>query len=333
MTDETKVVEQVAEVTKKVGTMTKLHRALGKVTLGVNKNAPAILTASGIVLMGAAVYTSYKSRTKVEKIVEDVEQRQDLFTAYTKFKERDESEDSEGLTLKEHALFDDLKKMDDAGKLEVGRYEYARRVTGAIAVPLSLLVLSTTAISSSYIIQNRRMQGLATALAGVVAERTYFRNKFEQDYGREELEKFETTETKEVTTTNAKGKEVTTKTQVRATTPFNSLSGRWFADSTEFTSDDHAYNLEFLRTKQRKLENTLMERGYLTFNEVLDNLGFDRVKGGGDLGYNTGSDFALEFQTTNFESTDDIIPQIYVRWTHPVSIYHDVDYNGGRYSI
>lgn len=327
------VVEVAAEeVTKKVGTMTKLSRAVGKVTFLTQKHAPLILTAAGIVGIGASVYTMYKARPKIEAIVDDVENRQELLDRLNELNVMVKS----GTPMTE-AQFEMHKTLIDENAkepFEVKRSEMIRRYAGALALPISLAVLSSTAIGASYVIMNKRLSGLATALAVTTAEHKYLESKVSKKYGEEELHKLETVEEEEYTETNSKGKEVTKKREVRANTAYNSLSGRWFADSDEYASDSHDMNMTFLRNKSRQLDEELFRKGYLSLNRALSVLGFPLAKGGSELGWNTQSGFALDFQTTNFNetATGEIIPQVYVRWNRPISIFNDIDLNGGQYS-
>lgn len=335
MAKEVKTVEIVeaakdvtSEVTRKVGVMTKLSRAVGKVSFEVSKNAPLILTAAGIVGVGATAYTAYKSRAKIETILDDVETRQKLQEKLGEL----EAKDAEGeiSSLGEQTALEDLRKENAERPFEMKRSELVLRLTGAMALPIFLGVASASAIGASYVIQNRRLVGMATALAASAAERKLFKDRFVKKYSEEEYNKIETEEEQEVITTDAKGKEKKEVKKVRAT-KFNNLNGRWFADSNDYYADDHQYNLTNLRNVKSQIENRLFEAGYISYNRVMDLLGFDRIKGGAELGWNTASGFDMNFQTTNFEEGDQLTPQIYIRWTHPISIYHDVEYTG-RYS-
>lgn len=328
MTEAKKTVEVVAEtgeIVRKVTPMVKLHRAVSKVTFEVSKHSPLILTGLGIVGLGATAYYAYKSRDKINIIVSDVEEKQEMQERLETLRSYPELNDEEAQE------FEMLADTELRGDLDVDKYKYARDLIAATALPITLGVLSATAIGGSYLIQNRRIAGLAGALATTTAEHKYLRDRMEKKYGKEEVERLETVEEKEVTYTDSKGKEKTKKIDVQVPTPVGSMSGRWYADSNEYFADDHQYNLDNLRTVQRALEQKLFVNGFLRFNQVMDALGFDRIKGGEEFGWNTQTGFDMSFQTTNFETTEDIIPQIYVRWTRPISIYHDVEYTG-RYS-
>ena len=334
MTEAQKTVEVVAEtgeIVRKVTPMVKMQRAIGKVTFQVSKHSPLILTGLGIAGLGATAYYAYKSRDKINNIVTHVEIKQDRAARLEEY--RNSIANGETLDKRDSEDLKMLNDMESNGELDIDKALYIRDLAAAVALPITLGVLSATAIGGSYLIQNRRIAGLAGALATSTAEHKYLRDRMEKKYGKEEVERLETVEEKEVKYTDAKGKEKTKKIEVQAQTPANSMSGRWFADSNEYTADDHQYNLEFLRSVQRKLDTKIFQRGYLRFNEVMDALGLDRIKSGEEFGWNTATGFELNFQTSNFETTDDIIPQIYIRWTRPISIYHDVDYSGGQYSM
>lgn len=332
MTEANKTVEVVAEtgeIVRKVTPMVKLHRAVSKVTFEVSKHSPLILTGLGIVGLGATAYYAYKSRDKINNIVTHVEIKQDRAARLEEY--GDIIANGGTLSKEDSKDLEMLNDMESKGELDIDKALYIRDLAAAVALPITLGVLSATAIGGSYLIQNRRIAGLAGALATTTAEHKYLRDRMEKKYGKEEVERLETVEEKEVTYTDSKGKEKTKKIDVQVPTPVGSMSGRWYADSNEYFADDHQYNLDNLRTVQRALEQKLFVNGFLRFNQVMDALGFDRIKGGEEFGWNSQTGFDMSFQTTNFETTEDIIPQIYVRWTRPISIYHDVEYTG-RYS-
>lgn len=323
------VKDVTEEVTRKVGVMGKLAQVTSKVTFQVSKNAPLILTAAGIVGVGVTAYAAYKSRAKVEHILDDVEERKNNEEHLIELEQK--QVDGEIKDLGEQSLLEELREKNTLSPFYISKAEVGLRLAGAVALPVVLGTASVTAIGMSYVIQNRRLAGLATALAATAAERKMFKDRFVKKYGEDEYNSLETEEEVEVTTTDAKGKEKTEKKKVQVA-KFNNINGRWFADSSEYTADDHQYNLAYLRAIKAKLENQLFMNGYLSYNKLMDELGLDRIKGGAELGWNTLSGFDMNFQTTNFEDGDALIPQIYIRWTHPVSIYHDVDYGGGRYT-
>lgn len=290
-----KAAKDVADITEKTGVALKASQFMGKSLHVMGKHAPLMLTAAGIVGLGATAYFSYKAKSRVEEIVDDIEERRD----------NDE---------------------------EVSRFEIVRGITGAIALPVVTGTLSVAAIGASYLIMNNRVTSLAGALAASTAENEYFRRKYIAQHSEAEYNEFMNTEEETVKSVDDNG-EVTEETKI-ARVSKERLSGRWFSESTQFTTDDHEYNMAFIQSKIDELDLKMFRRGNLTLNEVLDALGFDRERSGMALGWTTGDSFRIETTVSNFEdpATGDFKPEIYVSWTKPHYIYEDVEFEG-RYSV
>ena len=287
---------EVVQAAQKTGLALKMSRAAGKIAHVTGKHAPLMLSGAGIVGLGVTAYLSYRSRSRVEAIIEDIEERRD----------NDE---------------------------EVNRFEVVRGLSGAIALPVITGLASVTAIASSYMIMNNRIAGLATALASTAAENEYFHRKYVAENGEEAYNEFMNTEEQEVTTTDPETNEE--KTELKKTRVNSERHrGRWFSNSTMYTSDDHDYNLAFIDSVKQQLELRLFERGYLTLNEVLEGFGFDREREGMALGWSTADSFDINVEVTDwFDEVEGVNkPQIYLRWATPRYIYDEVDLVG-RYSV
>jgi len=272
----------------------KVSRAVGTALHATGKHAPLMLTAAGIVGLGATAFLAYRAKDRVNDIIEDMEYR----------RENDE---------------------------EVSRMEVVRGLTGALALPVVTGLVSVGAIGASYVIMNRRVSSLASALAVSTAENEYFRRKYIARHSEEEYNEFMNTESQEVTTRNEEtGKDGTETKEVRVDR--ERLRGRWFSGSQYYTSDDHGYNLAFLQAAKDKLDLKLFRKGHLTLNEVLDELGFEREKSGFALGWSVVDSFDLRWSTSEFKSDHELIPQLYISWTKPRYVYDEVE-TEGRYGI
>ena len=273
----------------------KFKQLLSKTTMVIKKNSPAILTGVGIVGLGATAYLAYKSRDKVEAIVEDIEQKR-------------------------------------ADEVEVDKVEVAKDIAEAIYLPVTVGALSVTAIFMSYRIQNNRIAILAGALASQQAQNMLFESKYRKQHGDEAFNKFRTTEEVEEVTVDSKGKEKVTVKEIRS--EVDKTLGQWYDESTEYASDDHIYNMAFIDSINERLQTILFQRGSLMLNEVREALGFERIRNGALLGWTTSDSFDLEKVVTNLgdENMGELKQQIYVTWTRPRYIYEEVEFNG-RYSI
>ena len=119
----------------------------------VSKNSPAIFTGLGIVGLGATAYFAYKSRDGVEEIVEGVEEAR------------------------------------EAGH-DINRFEVVKDLAGVLALPVATGILSGACIITAHRIQNQRIGVLSSALLAQQAKNLYFENKYKEEHGEEEYEKF-----------------------------------------------------------------------------------------------------------------------------------------------
>ena len=294
----------------------KLVQTVSTVGRTLSKNSPIILTVGGVVGLGATAVLSYKAAKKVEVIVDDVEARRLI------------EEECAALEALETRTTDQNLKLAEfhVTGVPVDRYEVARRLAGAVALPVATGLGSIILIALSYQIQNNRIVNLAAALATATAEKVFYDAKFKAQYGEEEYNNFHTPVVKENVTFMENGEEKVIETDVRKNLP--SINGEWFDKSSEYASDDHDYNMQFIRSKEANLQHRMFRKGFLLQNEVLEALGFERTRQGALLGWSTSTGFDITPSVTNITNheTGEIVPQIYVRWTTPESMYQKVDF-------
>lgn len=297
---------------------TKIMNSLHNAGMTVSKHSPLLLTIGGVVGLGATAWYTYKASKKVEVIVDNLEEARQIE------EDRDRILDipEEARTLVEEDLLEEYMLAEP-----VNRFEVARDIAGAIALPVTLGLASIGCITLSYYILNNRNNMLAAALGTAMAEHAYYRNRVREEYGEERERELHTPQrpVKRKVKVNGKDKEVEANEREYPRT----IHGEWFDKSSEYTIDDHSYNLAFIKSVEAKLDLRLFQRGHLLLNEVYDALGFERTRAGATLGWTTGSGFALETSVTNAWSneTDFVEPQIYVTWTAPKNVYDKVDYD------
>lgn len=262
----------------------------------VAKHSPAIFTGVGIVGLGATAYLAYKSREKVEAVVENIE------------------------------------KQNEAG-IAVSKAEVAKDIAEAIYQPVVVGALSITCIVMSHRIQHKRILTLAGALAVEQTRNIYFEKKYRKQHGDEEYAKFMTPvdEVEHVEITKS-GKEKVTIEEVKK--DLDKSVGQWYSDSTEYVIDDHGYNLAMIDSINEKMATVLFHRGALTLNEVREALGFERIRAGALLGWTTEDYFELERTVSNVGDVQagEALEQIWVTWSRPRYIYDEVEFNS-RYAI
>lgn len=273
-----------------------LKQTFGKAVHTLKKHSPAILTGAGVVGLGATAYLAYKSKDKVEAVVEEIERKNDL-------------------------------------EIPVSKAEVAKDITEAIYQPVVVGAASVACIIFAHRIQHKRIVTLAGALAVEQARNAYFESKYKKQHGEEAYNKFMTpTEEVEHIEVDKNGKEKRTVEEVQS--ELNDTIGQWYDQSTEYVSDDHSYNMAYIESVEDQLQTILFQRGSLQLNEVREKLGFDRIRSGALLGWTSADSFEIIKRVSNMpnKETGELEPQIYVTWTNARYIYNDVDFNG-RYSV
>lgn len=273
-----------------------LKQTFQKVGHSVAKHSPAIFTTAGVVGLGATAYLAYKSRDKVQAVVENIEAKR------------------------------------EAGE-EVNKMEVVKDLVEATYLPISVGVLSVGSILMSHQIQRKRILTLSGVLAAEQARNIYFETKYKKQHGEEAFREFTTpTEEFEHVEVGKNGKEKITVEKVKK--DIDHTIGQWYDESQEYASDDHAYNVAFIQAVNDRMQTLLFQRGSLLLNEVREALGFERIRAGALLGWTTHDNFDIEFNVMSMfdETVGEKRDEIWVTWTRPRYIYDEVELGGGRYS-
>lgn len=267
-----------------------------KTGMKLRKHSPAIFTGIGIVGLGATAVLAYKSRDKVEAVVEEIERKRDL-------------------------------------EQPVDKLEVAKGLTEALYQPVAVGAASIACILFAQKIQNNRIKTLIGVVAVEQARNMYFEKKYKAQHGEEAYAKLVTpTEEVETITVDKKGKEKVTVQEVKK--DIDKTIGQWYSDSSEYVADDHMYNVQMIDSVRERMQTLLFQRGSLLLNEVREALGFDRIRSGALLGWTTQDSFDIEKVVTMFgeEANGETPEQIWVTWSRPRYIHDEVEFNG-RYSI
>lgn len=301
----------------------KIIQGLNKVAKGMTKHSPLILTIGGVVGLGATAVLSYKARSKVEVIVDNLEAKRE-----------EEARIEELQTTLNTMASADITDSDMVSELAVleqdfvplSKAEVVKDLAGAVALPVVTGVASLACITLSWYIMNNRLLTVSGALATATAEHVYYKRRVADRYGDEVAEELSTpvrNEKRMVRNENT-GKEKEQEVSVRE--ELQSLEGEWFDQSCEYTADDHSYNVHFVNAVKDKLENQFTRNGSLLLNQVYDALGLPRTKTGALMGW-SGAGFAITPATvkTLNEDTGFLEPQLYVKWTRPSYIYDQMN--------
>ncbi len=269
---------------------------ISKAGLTLKKHSPAIFTTIGVVGLGATAYLAYKSRDKVEAVVERIE---------------------------------DAREHDEP----IDKVEVAKDLAEALYQPVVVGAVSVACILTAHRIQSNRIKFLMGALVTEQARNVYFQQKYKKEHGEEAYSKFITpVDTVERVEVGKNGKEKTTIESVKREVDLT--IGQWYSDSTEYASDDHSYNIAYIDSINEKMSTLLFQRGHLLLNEVREALGFERIRAGALLGWSSGDFFNIQKHVVNCGDVEkgESLEQIWVTWTNPKYIYDEVEFNT-RYSI
>ena len=267
--------------------LTKLGKFAGKVGEVTSEHAPLVLSIGGVIGVAGTAYLAYKSAKKVEEIVEDIEE----FT-------------------EEHGT-------------APNRYEVARDLAGAVALPVAVGLLSVGAIILSYKIQDGRISALSGALTGVLAERTFYKEKYVQQHGEEEAKKFYSPVTdKAVKIEDEDGNE----REIKSTTinrELDEVHGIWFDNNSDKYTDDAFVNQKEVYSIIESLDSKFFQKGEVTMNELRDAFGFQETELGALLKWTDLTGFGLEAVEHDIynERTGEHEALIYLTWKSPKHAY------------
>lgn len=274
----------------------KIKALIAKTGLALKKHSPVILTTVGVIGLGATAYLAYKSRDKVEAVVERIEDAR-------------------------------------ANEEEVDKVEVVRDLAEALYQPVVVGAASIGCILMAHRIQSNRIKFLMGVLVTEQARNIYFQQKYKKEHGEEAYAKFVTpVEHVEHVEVGKNGKEKITIESVKK--DVEKSIGQWYSDSTEYASDDHEYNISYIDSINDKMATILFQRGHLLLNEVREALGFERIRTGALLGWTTGDFFNIQKHVVNCGDVEkgETLEQIWVTWSNPKYIYDTVEFNN-RYAI
>lgn len=302
--------------------MNKFMEITKKVAVEGKKHSPLILTGVGVVGLIGTAYTAYKSAKKVEVITEDLEAKREVEEKVLAY----ETAEKQGIKLPQEDKNEYNLLLSNFEP--INRYEVTRDLVGAVALPVALGLGSILCITTSYRILTNRNSILASTLALAVNEHKKYRERVVNEYGEEAEERLAVPVNRRVETfTDEEGKEKEEEVVEKASV--EDLLGRWFDESEEYT-DDYSYNRRFIEAAADKLETKLFREGWVTMNDMFDELGFSRTRSGAMMGWGIDNGLTISHQTTKGRDpeTGFITSHLYVRWTEPKYVYDTIGLYG-----
>lgn len=271
--------------------LTTIKRGLNTAGFKIAKNSPAIFAVAGVVGFGATAFLAYKARPKVEKIVEEIETARET-------------------------------------NAPVDNVDIGMKLIKAVAAPVVVGVLSTVSIALSYNILTNRVGALASALTAAQASKQALETKVKDKYGAEAYNELVHKDTKVITGVDEDGNEVNSLEETLS--DIDGAMGFWYKDSGWYHPDNHDYNMAWIDELIQKCDKKLFTRTRLSVNDVRSIFDTDKVRNGALLGWGQYTYFNIEkivFNTYD-EATQQIVPQILIKWSNPDYIWQtDTDSN------
>lgn len=263
--------------------MTKFQAIAQTVKFTLKKKSPEILLGLGVVGVGVSTVLACKATLKVEGIIDVYEETMDKIETTL---ERSESGELVGAEY----YAEDVKK--DKLTLKTQTVVEFAKVYGP---SVTLMGVSIGCILGAHHIMSQRQVALMAAYKVVEEAFSSYRNRVVNELGDAKDAHFmygTNTVEEESTIIGEDGKKKKVKTEKEELVPGAKLSGfaRMFEEekpdqlgswvgSTQW-SPIHDYNLNFLQGKEKYFNDKLTVKGFVTVNEVYEELGFPPTEAG-----------------------------------------------------
>lgn len=242
---------------------------VARTALVAQKNSPKLLFVGGLVLMGGTVVTACKGTLALEATLKDIQDdRDDVKNAVSRNPERYSDRDIQKLN------------MYVTGK-------GVARIAKLYLPSLALGVAAVACLTTSHTQLTRRNAGLSAALAATERALDSYRNRVRDAYGDDrERELWRGETTTKVPVLDDEGRETKSTKKVKTGGGYSPYARLWGRDTTnEWSPAAPEYNLAKLRSVQEWGTMLLNSRGHLFLNEILDELGLDRMPAGQVVGW------------------------------------------------
>lgn len=235
--------------------------------LAVKSSSPKFLFYAGLALMGGTVVTACRGTLQLEGVLNDIQlDRQDI----------QEVVDREPDRYTDHEI------------TKINAYVTAKgfaRVAKLYLPAITLGVAAVACLTSSHNQLTRRNAGLSAALVATERALDKYRQRVRDEYGDvAEMRIWRGEYEEKVKVVDEKTGEKT-KLSVRHGGGHSPYARLWGQDTTNEWSPQPEYNIAKLRSVQEWANMVLNSKGHLFLNEVLDELGLDRMPAGAVVGW------------------------------------------------
>lgn len=244
-----------------------LTRIAGSQSLTVQKNAPNLLFAAGVVGSIGATVLACRATLKLESIVDEAKLNLEVV----------DSIDTDQ-TNEEGVIYSAQDKQHDTMVV------YGRATVDIVKLYAPAVILggfSIAALTKSHNMLNDRVAALSAAYAAVSAGYEQYRAKVIAKYGEEQDREFR--QSREVLPLEGPDGKVIDQTVVShdGTSPY----AKFFDESSTNWTKNAEYNYAFLVAQQNWANDKLRAQGHLFLNEVYDSLGIPRTRAGSVVGW------------------------------------------------
>lgn len=297
----------------------KIGCELGKVGLVLKKHEPEILVVAGAIGTIGSTVLACRATLKANELI--AESKKEVENIHAKAEEKR----------------DEYSEEDEKQAVRITYGKTALNLVKLYAPSVILGGLSLGAMFASNNMLRKRNVALATAYAAIDKSFKEYRGRVVDKYGEEvdkELRYGTRTEKIKVTEVDPEtGEEKTVKKEVKVADPnLKSDYAMYFNRQTSAYFDEcYDYNLSMLRAKESYWTIMLQQRGYVTLNEVLQDIGIDGTKAGMVVGW--------YYDKNNDESDDQIdlrINEVYLDngdGTYEKTIVIDPNVQGSIYEL
>lgn len=237
-------------------------------TLVLQKHSPQLFFYGGLVLMGATVVSASKATLALGDVLDEIKT------------DRDDVE----LAAERHP-----EKYSDREITKLNYYVTAKGLVSVAKLYLPSVALGVAAVAcltTSHNQLNRRNAGLSAALAATERALDGYRNRVRESLGEDKelsLWRGEKTETQPIL--DDEGRETKSTKKVKTGGGYSQYARLWGRDTTNEWDPHSEYNLAKLRSVQEWGTLMLNSKGHLFLNEVLDQLGLERMPAGAVVGW------------------------------------------------
>ena len=251
-----------------------LSRTIHRVGFALRKHSPEILVIGGAIGTVASTVMACRATTKLGTVVEKSKTKVEQINNYANSTEVIES-----------GKYTDV---DRKKALAITYVQTGLEVAKLYAPAAIIGVSSLGCILTSHNIVRKRNMALAAAYATVDRSFKDYRGRVIERFGKE-LDKelkynIKEKEVEEIII-DEEGNQTTVKKTVKVAGPLHSEYAIFFDETARGWTKSPEANKTFLLGVERWANEKLQSQGHLFLNEVLDELGVDRTRTGGEVGW------------------------------------------------